>query len=43
MIPIRVILVDDHPVVRSGIRGFLENASDIEIAGEATMVSKPCA
>ena len=35
MIPIRVLLVDDHPVVRSGIRGFLENARDIKIAGEA--------
>ncbi len=34
---IRVILVDDHPVVRSGIRGLLEKASDIEIAGEATL------
>jgi DNA-binding NarL/FixJ family response regulator len=32
---IRVILVDDHPVVRSGIRGLLENANDIEIVGEA--------
>jgi DNA-binding NarL/FixJ family response regulator len=34
---IRVILVDDHPVVRSGIRGLLEKASDIEIAGEANL------
>jgi DNA-binding NarL/FixJ family response regulator len=34
---IRVILVDDHPVVRSGIRGLLEKASDIEIAGEADL------
>jgi len=37
MTPIRVILVDDHPVVRSGIRGLLEKASDIEIAGEAEL------
>ena len=35
MNPIRVILVDDHPVVRSGIRRFLENARDIKIVGEA--------
>lgn len=35
MLPIRVILVDDHPVLRSGIRGLLEKAGDIEIAGEA--------
>ncbi len=35
MNPIHVILVDDHPVVRSGIRKLMENASDIEIVGEA--------
>ena len=32
---IRVILVDDHPIVRSGIRGLLEKASDIKVVGEA--------
>ncbi|OGO38314.1 MAG: hypothetical protein A2W35_18710 [Chloroflexi bacterium RBG_16_57_11] len=31
----RVILVDDHPVVRSGIKGMLAMADDIEIVGEA--------
>ncbi len=36
MTPIRVLLVDDHPVVRSGIRALLESASDIKIAGEAS-------
>ena len=35
MSPIRVLLVDDHPVVRSGIRGLLEKAKDIETVGEA--------
>jgi DNA-binding NarL/FixJ family response regulator len=34
---IRVILVDDHPVVRNGIRSLLEKASDIEIVGEANL------
>ncbi|WP_194908859.1 response regulator [Catenulispora rubra] len=32
---IRVFLVDDHGIVRSGLRGFLETAADVEIAGEA--------
>jgi DNA-binding NarL/FixJ family response regulator len=32
---IRVLLVDDHPVVRSGISGMLATANDIEIVGEA--------
>src|SRR5512142_1451396 len=33
--PIRVILADDHAVVRAGIRMFLERAKDIEVVGEA--------
>ncbi|HMN61951.1 MAG TPA: response regulator transcription factor [Anaerolinea sp.] len=36
MSPIRVVLVDDHPVVRSGIRGLLEKAVDIDLVGEAS-------
>jgi CheY-like chemotaxis protein len=32
---IRVLLVDDHAVVRSGLRAFLELLDDIEIVGEA--------
>lgn len=32
---IRVVLTDDHPVVRSGIRNMLEEASDIVVEGEA--------
>jgi DNA-binding NarL/FixJ family response regulator len=32
---IRVLLVDDHAVVRSGLRAFLELLPDIEIVGEA--------
>lgn len=32
---IRVMLVDDHSVVRNGVRLMLETAGDIEIAGEA--------
>lgn len=32
---IRVLLVDDHQVVRRGLRTFLEVQEDIEVAGEA--------
>jgi DNA-binding NarL/FixJ family response regulator len=32
---IRVFLVDDHAVVRSGMRAFLEMLDDIEVIGEA--------
>ncbi len=34
--PIRVLLVDDHAVVRRGLRGFLELQDDIEVIGEAS-------
>ncbi|MFF2626755.1 response regulator [Kitasatospora griseola] len=33
--PIRVLLVDDHQVVRRGLRTFLEVQGDIEVVGEA--------
>src|SRR5215468_2921889 len=33
--PIRVLLVDDHGIVREGLRAFLELESDIEVVGEA--------
>ncbi len=32
---IRVLLVDDHPVVRQGVRGMLAPAADLEVVGEA--------
>jgi DNA-binding NarL/FixJ family response regulator len=31
---LRVLLVDDHPVVRTGILGMLEPFSDIDVVGE---------
>jgi DNA-binding NarL/FixJ family response regulator len=33
--PIRLILADDHAVVRKGVREFLEEEDDIEIVAEA--------
>ena len=34
--PIRVILADDHAVVRKGIREFLEESGDIRVVAEAS-------
>ncbi len=33
---IRVMLVDDHTIVRDGLRGLLRGALDIEVVGEAS-------
>ncbi|HYM27662.1 MAG TPA: response regulator transcription factor, partial [Steroidobacteraceae bacterium] len=33
---IRVALVDDHAVVRRGLRTFLESYPDLEVVGEAS-------
>jgi DNA-binding NarL/FixJ family response regulator len=35
MSPIRVAIVDDHPVVRTGLRGMFETDPNFEVAGEA--------
>jgi DNA-binding NarL/FixJ family response regulator len=32
---IRLLIVDDHPVVRDGLRGMLESQPDFEVVGEA--------
>ncbi len=34
--PIRVLLVDDHSVVRMGLRAFFDMLDDIEVVGEAS-------
>lgn len=34
--PIRVLVVDDHPVVRDGLRALLTQYPDIEIVGDAS-------
>lgn len=33
--PIRIVVVDDHAIVREGMRMLLENVSTIEVVGEA--------
>ena len=33
---IKLLICDDHPVVRSGLRGMLESQPDLEVVAEAT-------
>lgn len=35
MTPLRVVLADDHDLIRGGLRGLLQAAGDIEVVGEA--------
>lgn len=35
MIPARVLIIDDHPVVRQGIKSLLSNYDTFEVVGEA--------
>src|SRR6266851_5004290 len=35
MEPIRVLIADDHPVFRRGLRALLSSVPDIEVMGEA--------
>jgi DNA-binding NarL/FixJ family response regulator len=39
-VPIRVFLLDDHEVVREGIRSLLEYDEEIEVVGEASTVAE---
>ncbi len=34
--PIRVLVVDDHPLLREGIASLISNQADIKLAGEAS-------
>jgi DNA-binding NarL/FixJ family response regulator len=36
MAPIRVLIADDHPLIRSGLRVLLEREKEFEIVGEAS-------
>ncbi len=35
MAPVRILIADDHPLVRSGLRALLAAAEDMEVVGEA--------
>jgi len=34
-LPIRLLIADDHPIVRKGLRALLEDQPDIQVVGEA--------
>jgi len=40
---IRVFLLDDHEVVRAGLKTFLESSGDIEVVGESALASEAAA
>jgi DNA-binding NarL/FixJ family response regulator len=37
--PIRIVIVDDHELVRKGLRAFLDLEQDVQIVGEAESVA----
>ena len=43
MVVLRVFLLDDHEVVRQGVRGLLEADGDIEVVGEASTAAEALA
>jgi len=36
MDPLRVLIADDHPVFRNGMRALIASLPEMEVAGEAT-------
>lgn len=40
--PIRVVLVDDHAVVREGYRRLIEREAGLQVVGEATTARQAC-
>ena len=40
--PIRVLVADDHPIVRAGIAGLIDDEHDFELVGEAGDGEQAC-
>ena len=40
LMTIRVFLLDDHEIVRTGLRSLLESTDDLEVVGEAGTVAE---
>ncbi len=43
MTPVQILLVDDHPIVRQGIRSLLSSYPDFHLVGEAASVAEALA
>ena len=43
MSPVRILVVDDHEIVRTSLRTVLEGADDLEVAGEAATADEAVA
>lgn len=41
--PVRLLLADDHPVVRAGLRAVLEGEADFQVVGEAATAEEAVA
>ena len=41
--PIRVLVVDDHPIVRSGLAAIISDQADLQLVGEAADAREACA
>ncbi len=38
--PIRLLMIDDHPVVRKGIRSLISNYDEVQVVGEANSAAE---
>lgn len=38
--PATILLIDDHPMLRTGVKQLVSMAPDITVVGEAAMVSR---
>ena len=41
--PVRIVLVDDHAILRQGLRSLLEREHDLQVVGEASSAGEALA
>ena len=42
-VPVRIVLIDDHAILRQGLRSLLEREHDLQVVGEASSVGEALA